>query len=70
MLKLARNCTPFPTHVVAESTNITVTPTEDGANASAYLILVNTRGGQFTIGETSIYEDTLVKTKDGWKLAF
>lgn len=46
-------------------TNLVVTPTTDGATATAFLILMNAH--DTTITATAIYNDTLVKTKDGWK---
>jgi hypothetical protein len=50
-------------------TNLVITPAADGksAKASCYLILLNARSSPPTVGETAIYDDTLVKTKDGWK---
>lgn len=48
-------------------TNIVVTPTAGGATAIAYLILMNTSTSPPTPGETAVYQDTLVKTENGWK---
>jgi len=48
-------------------TNLVVTPVPGGAKATCYLILMNVRTSPPTPGETAIYDDTLVKTKDGWK---
>ena len=48
------------------TTNLIVTPTPEGANGSCYLLLFNVRNAPATITETAIYEDKLVKTKDGW----
>jgi SnoaL-like domain len=48
-------------------TNLVVTPTVDGARASCYLVLLNARNSPPSITETAIYEDTLVKTAQGWK---
>jgi len=47
--------------------NLVITPTEDGAKGSCYLLLFNARNIPATITETSIYDDTLVKTPAGWK---
>lgn len=47
--------------------NLVVTPTADGAKASCYLVLLNARNSPPSITETAIYEDTLVKTAQGWK---
>jgi hypothetical protein len=51
-------------HFVA---NLVVTPTVDGARASCYLVLLNARNSPPSITETAIYEDTLVRTAQGWK---
>ena len=48
-------------------TNLVVTPIPGGAKATCYLILMNPRTSPPTTVETAIYDDTLVKTKDGWK---
>jgi hypothetical protein len=48
-------------------TNLVLTPVPGGAKATCYLILMNARTSPPTPGETAIYDDTLVKTKDGWK---
>ena len=47
--------------------NLVVTPTPGGANGSCYLLLFNARNVPATITETAIYEDTLVKTREGWR---
>jgi len=47
--------------------NLVITPTADGAKGSCYLLLFNARAIPATITETAIYDDTLVKTPDGWK---
>jgi actinorhodin biosynthesis protein ActVIA len=47
--------------------NLLVTPTLEGANGSCYLLLYNARNIPATITETAIYEDKLVKTKEGWR---
>jgi len=47
--------------------NLVVTPTADGAKATSYLLLMNARNAPPTVTETAIYDDTLVKTNDGWK---
>jgi hypothetical protein len=44
-----------------------IEPTSDGAKGSCYLLLFNARNIPATITETSIYDDTLVKTAQGWK---
>lgn len=48
-------------------TNLVVTPIPGGAKATCYLILMNPRTSPPTPAETAIYDDTLVKTKEGWK---
>jgi hypothetical protein len=47
--------------------NLVITPTPDGAQGSVYLLLFNPRNVPATIVETAIYEDTLVKTPQGWR---
>jgi hypothetical protein len=47
--------------------NLVITPTPDGAKGSCYLLLFNARAIPATITETAIYDDTLVKTPEGWK---
>ena len=49
------------------TTNLVITPTAEGANGSCYLLLCNARNIPATMTETAIYEDTLVKTKHGWR---
>jgi hypothetical protein len=47
------------------NTNLRIAPSKDGASASVFLMLVdvNTRG----IVATGMYDDTLVKTANGWR---
>ena len=47
--------------------NIVLTPTPEGADGSAYLLLYNARTVPPTFVETAIYEDKLVKTSHGWR---
>jgi len=47
--------------------NLVITPTPEGAKGSCYLLLFNARNVPATITETAIYDDTLVKTPQGWK---
>jgi SnoaL-like protein len=47
--------------------NLVITPTPGGAKGSCYLLLFNARNVPATITETAIYDDTLVKTPQGWK---
>jgi SnoaL-like domain len=47
--------------------NLLITPTPEGAKGSVYLLLFDARNVPATIVETAIYEDTLVKTSQGWK---
>ena len=47
--------------------DLVVTPTPEGANGSCYLLLFNARNVPATITETAIYEDTLVRTREGWR---
>jgi 3-phenylpropionate/cinnamic acid dioxygenase small subunit len=47
--------------------NLVITQTPQGAKGSCYLLLFNVRNVPATITETAIYDDTLVKTLQGWK---
>jgi actinorhodin biosynthesis protein ActVIA len=47
--------------------NLVITPTAEGAKGSVYLLLFNARNIPATIVETAIYDDTLVKTPQGWR---
>jgi hypothetical protein len=47
--------------------NLVITPTPEGAKGSVYLLLFNVRNIPATITETAIYDDTLVKTPQGWR---
>jgi hypothetical protein len=47
--------------------NLVITPTAEGAKGSVYLLLFNARNVPATIVETAIYDDTLVKTPQGWR---
>jgi hypothetical protein len=49
------------------TSNLVATLTPEGAKASVYLILYNARTVPPTFVETAIYDDTLVKTSQGWK---
>ena len=47
--------------------NLVITPTATGAKGSAYLLLYNARTVPPSFVETAIYDDTLVKTPQGWR---
>ena len=49
------------------NTNLILTPTADGAKGSVYLMLYTARTNPPSFVETAIYDDTLVKTPQGWK---
>ena len=49
------------------NSNMVLTPTGDGANASIYLLLLNVGVRPATIATTGIYEDVLVRTPQGWR---
>ncbi len=51
-------------HFVA---NLIITPTPEGAKGSCYLLLYSARTIPPSFTETAIYDDTLVKTPQGWK---
>ena len=48
-------------------TGLQITPTPEGANASAYLLTFNITANPPYVDHGGIYTDQLVKTKDGWK---
>jgi 3-phenylpropionate/cinnamic acid dioxygenase small subunit len=48
-------------------TNLVITPTADGAKGSCYLLLYSARTNPPSFVETAIYDDTLVKTSQGWR---
>jgi hypothetical protein len=48
-------------------TNLLITRTAEGAKASCYFVQYNVKDDPPTMGKTAIYEDTLVKTAQGWK---
>jgi hypothetical protein len=48
-------------------TNMVITPVRGGAKVSCYLLLLNARESPPQIVETAIYDDTLVKTANGWR---
>lgn len=48
------------------NSNLVLTPTAEGANGSIYLILLNIAVRPAAI-VTGMYEDTLVKTPQGWR---
>jgi hypothetical protein len=47
--------------------NLVITPTPEGAKGSVYLLLFSARSIPAAIVETAIYDDTLVKTPQGWR---
>jgi hypothetical protein len=47
--------------------NLVVTKTADGAKGSCYLMLYSTRTIPASWMEIAVYDDTLVKTPQGWK---
>ena len=49
------------------NSNMVLTATADGANASIYLLLLNVGVRPATIATTGIYEDVLVRTPQGWR---
>jgi 3-phenylpropionate/cinnamic acid dioxygenase small subunit len=48
-------------------TNLRITPTSEGAKGSCYLLMYTARSTPPSFVETAIYDDTLVKTSQGWK---
>jgi hypothetical protein len=49
------------------NTNLVVTPTADGAKGAVYLLAVNVNTRPPSILGAYKYEDTLVKTSEGWR---
>jgi|SRR5271165_2857578 len=49
------------------NTNLTITPTPEGAAGSVYLLLVDVGVRPPTVFAAAKYEDQLVKTPDGWR---
>jgi hypothetical protein len=49
------------------NTNLSITPTADGADGAVYLLLVNVGQRPPVIASAAKYEDQLVKTPDGWR---
>lgn len=58
------------TTAVHAGTNIWVEPTAEGARGGAYLlnIVPGEKGKPATITAVAFYEDTFVKTRDGWRI--
>ena len=48
-------------------TNISVKRTPEGADATCYLLMYTARTVPATLSTTATYQDTLVKTSDGWR---
>lgn len=49
------------------NTNLSITPTADGADGAVYLLLLNVGQRPPMIASAAKYEDQLVKTPDGWR---
>jgi hypothetical protein len=49
------------------NTNLTITPSAEGATGSVYLLLVDVSVKPPAIGSAAKYEDSLVKTPQGWR---
>ena len=49
------------------NTQIVITPTANGAHGSCYLLLVDTRSQPAGLTVAGIYQDTVVKTSNGWR---
>ena len=49
------------------NTNLTITPTPEGAKGSVYLMLVNVGVRPPVIFSAAMYDDELVKTPRGWR---
>jgi hypothetical protein len=49
------------------NTNLVITPTAEGARGAVYLMFLNVAGRPAAVGNAGKYEDTLVKTPQGWR---
>lgn len=47
--------------------NLTLTPTPDGVSGSVYVVQIDTTARPLTVATYSRYDDTLVKTPQGWR---
>jgi hypothetical protein len=50
------------------TTNVAIDPAAEGARGRAYLAVIEVRkGGERFVRSSGLYEDSLVKTSDGWR---
>lgn len=49
------------------NTNLVITPTAEGASGAVYLMFLNVAERPATVGNAGKYEDTLVRTPQGWR---
>ena len=49
------------------NTNLVISPAPDGARGMVYLMFLNVAERPATVGNAGKYEDTLVKTPQGWR---
>ena len=49
------------------NTNLVITPTADGAKGSVYLMFLDVSARPARVGNAGKYDDTLVKTPQGWR---
>ena len=49
------------------NTNLVITPSPDGVRGTVYLMFLNVAERPATVGNAGKYEDTLVKTPQGWR---
>ena len=47
--------------------NLTITPSGNGANDSVYVVQIDITATPPTVATYSRYDDTLVKTSQGWR---
>lgn len=47
--------------------NLTLTPMSEGVKGSVYVVQIDTTGRPLTVATYSRYDDTLVKTPQGWR---
>ena len=52
---------------MATSSTEVITPTREGARGSCYLYELDTKTVPATLVKSGVYDDTLVKTPQGWR---
>lgn len=70
LAELARRGKKSPTNVRHWAVNVLIEPSPEGANGSAYVLLVNIgeSGQPSGVMGGGIYRDVIVKTSEGWRI--